>query len=119
MIYTAGELKLSLGGFAQINNAVKKGKYHKISHGLYTDESPFLSEPENIFARYPNAILTLESAFEYYDMFDYIPDFYVVVTPLKSHRIRNQKSTPVLYVKKHYKYWQNNYKNRIWLYQHL
>ena len=91
MIYTAGELKLSLGGFAKINDAVNKGKYHKLSHGLYTDESPFLSEPENIFARYPNAILTLESAFEYYDMFDYISGCYVVATPLKSHRIRNQK----------------------------
>lgn len=90
MIYTAGELKQSLGGFAQINDAVKNGKYHKISHGLYTDESPFLSELENIFARYPNAILTLESAFDYYDMFDYIPDCYVVATPLNAHKIKTK-----------------------------
>ena len=92
MIYRAGELKLSLGGFAQINDAVNKGKYHKISHGLYTDEPPFLSELENIFARYPNAILTLESAFDYYDMFDYIPDCYVVVTPLNAHKIKTNKT---------------------------
>ena len=91
MIYTTNELKISLGGFPQIKAAVNKGKYHKISHGLYSDESPYLSELENIFARYPNAILTLESAFDYYDMSDYIPDHYVVATPLNAHRIRNEK----------------------------
>lgn len=91
MIYTTSELIQLLGNFSKINVAINKGKYHKVSHGLYSDESPYLTELESLFARYPNAILTLESAFDYYGMSDYIPDEYVVATAQNAHKIRIKK----------------------------
>lgn len=87
MIYETSDLLEKLGGFSQINTAVKRGDYFKISHGLYSDRSPYLSELENIFARYPNAVLTLQSAFAFYELSDYVPDKYVVATSQKAHRI--------------------------------
>ena len=91
MLYTCTELLNKLGSFAKINTAVKKGRYSKISRGIYSDESPFISDLENIFAQYPNAILTLESAFAHYDLTDYIPDKYYIATSQKAHKINNPK----------------------------
>ena len=91
MIYTCAELLKKLGSFAKIKAAVKRKEYFKISYGLYSDKTPCLSELENLFARYPNAILTLQSAFAFYDLSDYVPDKYHVATSQNAHRIRNEK----------------------------
>ena len=91
MIYKTDELISKLGSKFKISQEVKKGRLFKISHGVYSDESPFLSELENIFIRYPNAILTLQSAFAFYDMSDFIPDKYVVATNQNAHKIDNVK----------------------------
>ena len=66
MIYSTEELKKTLGSNYKIKSKIQNGELFKISHGIYSDESPYLSELENIFKRYPNAILTLQSAFSYY-----------------------------------------------------
>ena len=100
MIYTNEQLRFKLGSYCKIKTAVKRGEYFKVSHGLYSDESPYLNEMESIFARYPEAILTLESAFEYYEMSDYIPDKYIVATSQKAHRIDNNKVEQI-YISKH------------------
>ncbi len=91
MIYTCAELENKLGGFSQIRTAVKNGKLFKISHGLYSDKNPFLSELENIFMRYPNTVLTLQSAFAFYNLSDYVPDRYYVATNQNAHKIDNDK----------------------------
>ena len=91
MIYTCSELVQKLGSFARIKSAIKKGEYFKISHGLYSDNAPFVGELENLFARYPNAILTLQSAFAFYDLSDYIPGRYVLATSQGAHKIQNNK----------------------------
>ena len=57
MIYTNEQLRFKLGSYCKIKTAVKRGEYFKVSHGLYSDESPYLNEMESIFARYPEAIL--------------------------------------------------------------
>ena len=91
MLYTYKELEEKLGNYSKVKKAVDDGLYIKVSHGIYTDESPNLSELESIFKRYPNTILTLESAFSYYDIYDYIPDKYVVASAQKAHKISNKK----------------------------
>lgn len=91
MIYTSSRLTKKLGSFNKIKPALKKGKYFKISHGLYSDESPYLCELENLFVRYPNAILTLQSAFAFYDLSDYVPEKYVIATYQRAHKIQNEK----------------------------
>ena len=92
MIYTYAELENKLGGYHKVKLAIKNGDYFKISHGKYSDKSPYLSEIENIFAQYPNSILALQSAFSFYDLSDFVPDKYVVATANVNIRVGNDKS---------------------------
>lgn len=91
MIYTTKELLKLLNNFRNINSAVNEGRYYKIGHGLYTDEGPYISELEQIFAQHPNAVLTMQSAFARYSITDYVPDKYYVATSQKAHKIQNKK----------------------------
>ena len=95
MIYTCSDLINILGNFAKIKSAVKRGDYFKIAHGLYSDKSPYTCELENLFARYPNAILTLQSAFAYYDLSDYVPNCYVLATAQGAHKIQDSKAKQI------------------------
>ncbi len=91
MIYTCSELTNKLGSYAKLAFAVKRGEYFKVSYGLYSDKSPLLSELETVFAKYPKGILTLQSAFAFYEMSDYVPDRYIIATPQNSHKIAHNK----------------------------
>jgi len=46
-------------------------------------------ELEIIMKKYPNAILTLNSAFYYYGLTDTIPDHYYVATPKSNRKIED------------------------------
>ena len=91
MIYTWKEIVEKEGNRFLAESSIAKGKYSKVSHGLYVDSGAHISELEQIFATYPRATLTMQSAFEYYQLSDYIPDKYYVVTPYNAHRIKNPK----------------------------
>lgn len=91
MVYTWEEIVRIEGGINKAYKSVEKRKYKKVSHGVYVDDGEFISELEQLFARYPRATLTLQSAFYYYELSDYIPDKYYVVTPYNSHTIKNEK----------------------------
>lgn len=91
MLYSYCELEKRLGNYSQVKKAVESGKYFKVAHGYYSDEDTNINELEVLFATYPNAILTLEGAFAFYDMSDYIPEKYVIATSQKAHKINNNK----------------------------
>lgn len=91
MIYTWEEIVKKEGSRFLAESSITKGKYTKVSHGLYVDSGVHISELEQIFAKYPRATLCMQSAFEYYQLSDYIPDKYYVVTPYNAHRINNPK----------------------------
>lgn len=48
-----------------------------------------MPELEIIMKKYPNAILTLNSAFYYYGLIDTIPDHYYVATPKSNRKIED------------------------------
>ena len=48
-----------------------------------------MPELEIIMKKYPNAILTLNSAFYYYGLTDTIPDHYYVATPKSNRNIED------------------------------
>ena len=91
MIYTGRELKEKYGNYQRINKAVESGQLIKLAHGIYIDTDPHLSELEGLFLRYPNAILTLQSAFAFYGLSDYVPDKYYIATMQNAHVIGNGK----------------------------
>ena len=91
MIRTTAQLLQTYKSHYQISLLIKKGTLTKIGHGLYSDDDIELAEVEAICARYPNAVLTMESAFAFYRLSDYVPDRYTFVTPLNAHRIQDDK----------------------------
>ena len=91
MVFTWEEIVKIEGNVNRAFRSVKNNKYKKVSRGVYVDNGEHISEVEQLFVRYPRATLTLQSAFEYYDMSDYIPDKYYLVTPYNSHTIKNNK----------------------------
>ena len=50
-----------------------------------------MPELEIIMKKYPNAILTLNSAFYYYGLTDTIPDHYYVATPKSNRNIEDAR----------------------------
>ena len=91
MVYTWEDIVRIEGNVNKAYKCVESRKYKKVSHGIYVDDGELISELEQLFVRYPRATLTLQSAFDYYELSDYIPDKYYLVTPYNSHTIKNDK----------------------------
>lgn len=91
MVYTWKEIVKIEGNINKAYKSIENRKYKKVSYGVYVDDSGLISELEQIFVRYPKATLTLQSAFDYYELSDYVPDKYYLVTPYNSHTIKNDK----------------------------
>lgn len=91
MVYTWEDIVRTEGGITKANKMIQKKKYKKVSHGVYVDDGEEISELEQLFVRYPRATLTLQSAFDYYELSDFIPDKYYIVTPYNCHTIQNDK----------------------------
>ena len=79
MLYFHKELKEKLKSDYQIQKAVTNKEYYKIESGLYSDVE-FVNPLEIIVKKYPNAILTSDSAYYYYDLTDVIPDYFYLAT---------------------------------------
>ena len=91
MLYTSKELTEKYNNFYAINQLLKDGKIFKVAHGIYSDVDPRLAELECLFAQYPNAILSMQSAYAFYGLTDYIPEKYWVATKQNAHKISNDK----------------------------
>ena len=91
MVFTWEEIVRKEGSANKAHKSVEGRKYKKVSHGVYVDDGEQISELEQLFVRYPRATLTLQSAFDYYELSDYIPDKYYLVTPYNAHTIINNK----------------------------
>lgn len=73
----------------QIEKKVANKELYKIENGIYSNEE-FPSDLEIITKKYSKAILTLNSAFFYYELTDKIPDYYYLATDKKSRSIENK-----------------------------
>ena len=91
MLYTSKELTEKYSNFYAINQLLKDGKIFKVAHGIYSDVDPRLAELECLFAQYPNAILSMQSAYAFYGLTDYIPEKYWVATKQNAHKISSDK----------------------------
>ena len=96
MLYFHKELKEKLKSDYQIQKAVTNKEYYKIESGLYSDVE-FVNPLEIIVKKYPNAILTSDSAYYYYDLTDVIPDYFYLATKRSDSRISDKNINKYLY----------------------
>ena len=89
MIYTYTEAQSKYGSNYQIEKEMKQGNLFKIERGLYSttsDVSPYAV----ISGKYPEAILTMDSAFFIHGLTDVVPDKICLATRRNFSRIRDE-----------------------------
>ena len=87
MLLRFQDCRRRFGSPYQIEKAVREGRLFKMMPGVYS-ESGEESEIEVLQVRYPKAVLTLDSAYYYYDMTDEVPESYVLATADNAPRIK-------------------------------
>jgi len=90
MVYTYREVLNKYKSDYQIRIALKNNEIYKVEKGIYSDKK--IVNPMVVYSKkYPNAIVTMDSAFYYYDLTDVIPDKLYLVTASKDRKIYNKK----------------------------
>lgn len=90
MIYSGKEALEKYGTRYNLSKALKNKEIFKLEHGIYSDKD--LVNPMIIASKkYPSAIITMDSAFYYYDLTDVIPRKIYVATNRNSNTINDEK----------------------------
>lgn len=90
MIYTHKQCLKERGSTYQIQKAVNEGELYQIEKGIYADTSD-VTTLAIISAKYPDAIITLDSAFYYHGLTDVIPDVYCIATSKHARKLRDPR----------------------------
>lgn len=89
MIYTYKEVIKLYKSDYQLKKAIEDKKIYKIEKGLYSDKS-FVNELAIICKKYPNAVITMDSAFYYYGLTDVIPQKIYLNSARDTSKIKNK-----------------------------
>ena len=90
MLYGYDDMLRQYGSAYQIGKAVNSGAVYKIARGLYSDERH--PDPNAVAcALWPQAVLTMGSAFYMHGLTDVVPELVHVATPRNSTRIRDAR----------------------------
>lgn len=90
MLYNHNEVKKIYKSDYQIKKAIKDGLLYKLDKGVYSDKD--IINPLVIFSKkYSSAIVTMDSAFYYYDLTDVIPQKIYLATSSGYRKINNKK----------------------------
>ena len=87
-LYFYNELEKKLKSNYQIKKAINEEKYFKIDTNLYSDKK-YVNSLEIINKKYPEGIITMDSAFYYYNLTDVVPDYYYLATKRNNTRIKD------------------------------
>lgn len=90
MIYSYKEVLQKYGSRYNIKKALKNKDIYKIDKDIYSEKS--LINPLILYSKkYPYAVITMDSAFYYYNLTDVIPNKIYLATPRNARIIKNQK----------------------------
>ena len=90
MVYTYKECKQKYKTDYEIRKQLESGLLIRVQRGIYTDEVNE-SDLAIMSKQYPNAVLTLNSAFYYHNLTDTIPQHYYLMTDKNCTKIQNTK----------------------------
>jgi len=89
-LYNYQECLESFGTRSRIDALVRSGELFRVETGFYADR-PDVPEVDILLKRYPGSILTMESAYYYYDLSDNIPDLVHLATRRNGVRITDAR----------------------------
>ena len=89
MIYSRKEILKKYKTRYELSKAIKNKEVFKLEHGIYSDKE--LVNPMIVASKkYPSAIITMDTAFYYYNLTDVIPDKTYIATNRNSNTIKNK-----------------------------
>lgn len=90
MLYSYDELIKKYGTRYHIQKELKEKRLFKLEHGIYSDKQ--VVDPLALYSKkYPYAIVTMDSAFSYYDLTDVISNKVYLATPRNYRAIKNDE----------------------------
>ncbi len=90
MLYSHSELLNKYGSRYNIKKAIEAKEIYKVEKGIYSDKK--VIDPLVLYSkRYPSGVITMDSAFYYYDLTDVIPDKVYLATASNYRTIKNNK----------------------------
>lgn len=89
MIYTYKELKNKYNTDYNIKKAIEKREVYKLEKGLYSDKE-YVNPLVLYSKKYPKAIITMDSAFYFYDLTDVIPRKVYLATDSHARKIESE-----------------------------
>jgi hypothetical protein len=78
------------GSHYRLRELIRAGKLFKLEPGVYSD-SPDHGPLEVLLAKYPRAVVTLDSAFHYYNLTDELPNQYHLATDRDDGKIKDSR----------------------------
>ena len=88
MLYTYKELLKEYKTQYNISKLLASGKVYKIDDKIYSDQE-HISKLALLTKRYPDAIITMNSAFYYYSLTDDIPTHFYMVSKRNGTKIKD------------------------------
>lgn len=90
MVMNFSECCEKFGGRYRTDQMIRKGELRRVATGLYSD-TPDWSDIEVVLARYPNAVVTMQSAYYYYELSDSIPEAIHLATDRDASKIYDER----------------------------
>lgn len=99
MVYNYKEILELFGNRRNLELAIKEKEIYRIDRGIYSNNK-IVNPLIVVSKKYPNAIITMDSAFYYYDLTDVIPNKVYLATDRNSNYIKNEKIEQIFMSKK-------------------
>lgn len=90
MLYTYQECIEKYGSDYQTRKVIEKGELFQLEKGIYSD-TQYATEEEILAKKYPEAILTMDSAFYHYGLTDTIPDYSHLATDRDASKMKDER----------------------------
>lgn len=89
MLYRTDEILKKYKTNIELEKVIKNKKIFKIDHGIYSDKE--IVDPMILFSKkYENSIITMDTAFYFYNLTDVIPDKVYLATNRNSNTIKRE-----------------------------
>lgn len=89
MLYRTDEILKKYKTNIELEKAINNKKIFKIDHGIYSDKE--IVDPMILFSKkYENSIITMDTAFYFYNLTDIIPDKVYLATNRNSNTIKRE-----------------------------
>ena len=90
MVYNYKEMIEIYGNDYNLKKALNKNEIFKLDKGIYSNKK--IVSPLVIYSKkYPNSVITMDSAFYYYNLTDVIPNKVYLATDRNADKINNEK----------------------------